>query len=62
MKENNAKPKHKSSIQSGDMPAEIESILHGSAEHGRHLEDAAKLVEFLWFSLCFHFARRAREE
>ena len=33
-KENNAKPKHKSSIQSG----EIESILHGRAEHGRRLE------------------------
>ena len=36
-KENNAKPKHKSSIQSGDMQ-KIESILHGKAKHGRRLE------------------------
>ena len=36
-KEYNAKPKHKSSIQSG-RHAEIESILHGRAEHGQRLE------------------------
>jgi len=36
-KENNAKPKYKSSIQSGDMQ-KIESILHGRAEPGRRLE------------------------
>jgi len=24
-------------------------------------KDAEKLVEFVWFSLCFHFARRGRE-
>ena len=24
-------------------------------------KDAAKLVEFIWFSLCFHFARCGRE-
>ena len=36
-KENNAKPKHESSIESGDMQ-KTESILHGKAEHGRCLE------------------------
>ena len=24
-------------------------------------KNAEKLVEFIWFSLCFHFARRDRE-
>ena len=24
-------------------------------------KNAKKLVEFIWFSLCFHFARRGRE-
>ena len=24
-------------------------------------KDAEELVEFIWFSLCFHFARRGRE-
>ena len=24
-------------------------------------KNAEKLVEFIWFSLCFHFARRGRE-
>ena len=24
-------------------------------------KDAEKLVEFIWSSLCFHFARRGRE-
>ena len=41
--------------------AEIESMLHGRAEQGRRLENAEKLVEFIWLSLCFHFARRGRE-
>ena len=25
-------------------------------------KNVEKLVEFIWFSLCFHFARRDREE
>ena len=34
----------------------IESILHGTA-----FGNMEKLVEFIWFLLCFHFARRGRE-
>ena len=35
----------------------IEWILHGRVEHGWWLE---KLVEFIWFSSCFHFAHHGR--
>lgn len=55
-KENNAKTKTQI-IYSVRRYAEIESILHGRAEHG-DWKNAEKLVEFIWFSLCFHFARR----
>ena len=41
-KENNAKPKHKSSI-SVRRHAEIESILHGREEHGRRLERCGEI-------------------
>ena len=54
-KENNAKPKHKSSIQSGDMQ-KIESILHGRAELGRRLERWGEVsrvyLVLVEFSIC----------
>ena len=59
-KENNAKPKHKSSIQSGDMQKLNRYFMEGQNTDGVW-KDAEKLVEFIWFSLCFHFARRGRE-
>ena len=58
-KENNAKPKHKSSIQSGDMQKLNRYFMEGQNTDGVW-KDAEKLVEFIWFSLCFHFARRGR--
>ena len=59
-KENNAKPKHKSSIQSGDMPKLNRYFMEGANTDGVW-KDAEELVEFIWFSLCFHFAHRSRE-
>ena len=59
-KENNAKPKHKSSTQSGDMQKLNRYFMEGQNTDGVW-KDAEKLVEFIWFSLCFHFARRGRE-
>ena len=59
-KENNAKPKHKPSIQSGDMQKLNRYFMEGQNTDSVW-KDAEKLVEFIWFSLCFHFARRGRE-
>ena len=59
-KENNAKPKHKSSIQSGDMQKLNRYFMERQNTDGVW-KDAEKLVEFIWFSLCFHFACRGRE-
>ena len=59
-KENNAKPKHKSSIQSGDMQKLNRYFMEGKIMDSVWI-DAEKLVEFIWFSLCFHFARHGRE-
>ena len=59
-KENNAKPNHKSSIQSGDMQKLNRYFMEGQNTDSVW-KDAEKLVEFIWFSLCFHFARRGRE-
>ena len=56
-KENNAKPKRKSSIQSGDMQKLNRYFMEGQNTNGVW-KNAEKLVEFIWFSLCFHFARR----
>ena len=58
--ENNAKPRHKSSIQSGDMQKFNRYFMEGQNKDSVW-KDAEKLVEFIWFSLCFHFARRGRE-
>jgi len=50
-KENKAKPKHKSSIESGNMQ-----------KLNRYFMEWNKLVEFIWFWLCFHFSRGGRVE
>ena len=57
---NNAKPKHKSFIQAGDMQKLNRCFMEGQNKDGVW-RNAEKLVEFIWFSLCFHFARRGRE-
>ena len=61
--ENNAKPKHKSSIQSGGMQKLNRYFMGGKNTDGvwKDQKDSEKLVEFIWFSLCFQFARRGRE-
>ena len=59
-KENNAIPSHKSSIQSGDMDKFNWCLMEGQNKDSVW-KDAEKLVEFIWFSLCFHFARCGRE-
>ena len=55
-----AKPKHKLSIQSGDMQKLNRYFMEGQNTDGVW-KDAEKLVEFIWFLLCFHFACRGRE-
>ena len=57
---NNAKPKHKLSIQSGDMQKLNRYFMEGRNTDGVW-KNAEKLVEFIWFLLCFYFARRGRE-
>ena len=57
---NNAKPKHKSSIQSGDMQ-ELNRYFMEGQNKASVWKTAEELVEFVWFSSCFHFARRGRE-
>ena len=55
-----AKPKHKSSIQSGDMQKLNRYFMEGQNTDGVW-KDGEKLVEFTWFSLCFHFVHHGRE-
>ena len=59
-KESNAKQRHKSSIQSGDMQKFNRYDIEGQNKDSVW-KDAEKLVELIWFSLCFHFAHRGRE-
>ena len=59
-KEKNTKPKHKSSIHSGDMQKLNRYFMEGQNTDGVW-KNAEKLVEFIWFSLCCHFAHRGRE-
>ena len=60
-KENNAKPKHKLAIQSGDMDKLNQYFRQGQNADGSW-KDPEILVEFIWFSLCFHFARPGLDE
>ncbi|KAK3718797.1 hypothetical protein QZH41_003008 [Actinostola sp. cb2023] len=58
-KEMNVKPKHKPSIEAGDMEKLNKYFVDGLIDGV--WKDPTKLVEFVWFSLCFHFGRRGRE-
>ena len=58
-KEQNVKPKHKPSIEYGDMEKLNKSFMEG--QNNGIWRNPEKLVEFVWFSLCYHFARRGRE-
>ena len=60
-KENNAKPKHKSSIHSGDIQKLNQHFMEGQNKDS-NWKEAEILVESIWFSLSFHFTRRGREE
>ena len=50
----NPKPKHKPCISNTDM-GKLGAYFHN------HTEDPVKLLEFVWFSLCYYFGRRGRE-
>ena len=58
--QNNAKPKHKSSIQSGDRQKLNRYFMEGQKMDGVW-KDGEKLVEFIRFLLCFHFAHRGKD-
>jgi len=59
-KENDAKPaEHKSSIHSEDRKKLNRYLMEG--KNTGVCKDAEKLVQFIWFSLYFHFARRGIE-
>ncbi len=51
-KKGNPKPKHKRPIESGDMQ-KLKSYFS--------CDSPEKLVEFVWFSLCYYLGRRGRE-
>ena len=51
-KKGNPKPKHKSPIKSGDMQ-KLKSYFS--------CDNPEKLVEFVWFCLCYYLGRRGRE-
>ena len=57
-KEQNVKPKHKPSIEYGDMEKLNKYFMVG--QNNGIWRNPEKLVEFVWFSLCYHFARRGR--
>ena len=58
-KEQNVKPKHKPSIEYGDMEKLNKYFMEG--QNNGIWRNPEKLVEFVWFSLCYHFARRGQE-
>lgn len=70
-KTGNRKPVHKSAIEAGDMLKLREYFKNASAETDGANEAGnddiwesmtpQKLVEYVWFSLCFFFGRRGRE-
>ena len=55
----NVKSKHKPSIEYGDMEKLNKYFMEG--QNNGIWRNPEKLVEFVWFSLCYHFARRGRE-
>ena len=58
-KDQNVKPKHKPSIEYGDM--EKLNIYFMEGQNNGICRNPEKLVKFVWFSLCCHFARRGQE-
>ena len=50
----NPKPQHKPAISEGDMKKL-------GAYFADHRNSAQKLLEFVWFTLCYYFGRRGRE-
>ena len=61
MKENKSKPKHKSSFLSGNMQNLNRYFMEGQNTEGVW-KDTERLVQFIWFSFCFHFSRRGRDD
>ena len=59
-KEMNPKPTHKSSIAAGDMLKLLGYFSEG-LDSNNSWADPERLLQFVWFSLCFHFGRRGRE-
>ena len=59
-KEMNPKPTHKSSIAAGDM-LKLRGYFSEGLDSNNSWADPEQLLQFVWFSLCFHFGRRGRE-
>ena len=59
-KEMNPKPTHKSSIAAGDM-LKLRDYFSEGLDSNNSWADPERLLQFVWFSLCFHFGRRGRE-
>ena len=58
-KEMNPKPMHKSAIAAGDMTKLREYFSGGLGSTA--WTEPERLLEFVWFSICFYFGRRGRE-
>ena len=59
-KEMNPKPTHKSSIAAGDM-LKLRGYFSEGLDSNNSWADPERLLQFVWFSLCFHFGHRGRE-
>ncbi|CAH3135411.1 unnamed protein product [Porites lobata] len=59
-KEMNPKPTHKSSIAAGDM-LKLCGYFSEGLDSNNSWADPERLLQFVWFSLCFHFGRRGIE-
>ena len=56
-KEQNIKPKRKPSIEYGDMEKLNKYFTEGQNNGIWRNQEKLHVVEFVWFSLCYHFAR-----
>jgi len=59
-KEMNPNPTHKSSIAAGDM-LKLSGYFSEGLDSNNSWADPERLLQFVWFSLCFQFGRRGRE-
>ena len=59
-KEMHPKPTHKSSIAAGDMEKLCQYFSEGLGANSLWV-DPERLLQFVWFSVCFYFGRRGRE-